>query len=114
MIRDPPVQLCLVFHFRAALTHIEEDQIRAREDDVANRVTTINRISAVLLTISAIFGFLAGWCISAFAGYPLRKLQTYMKKLARLDLEGLPGLNPGSVTQLSSLREVPGQDVNNF
>lgn len=83
-----------------------EDQIRAREDDVANRVTTINRISAVLLTISAIFGFLAGWCISAFAGYPLRKLQTYMKKLARLDLEGLPGLNPGSVTQLSSLREV--------
>ena len=31
----------------------------------------------------------------------------YMRKLERLELDGLPGLYPGSVTRLSSLSEAP-------
>lgn len=73
---------------------------------MSHDVTTINRISAVLLTVSALFGLTAGWCISAFAGYPLNKLQAYMQKLSRLDLDGIPGLRSRSLTKLSSLREV--------
>lgn len=83
-----------------------EGEIEERATQVSHDVTTINRISVVLLTVSALFGLTAGWCISAFAGYPLNKLQAYMQKLSRLDLDGIPGLRSRSLTKLSSLREV--------
>ena len=83
-----------------------DQEIEDRAEEVSKDVANINRISAVLLTTSALFGILAGWCISAFAGYPLRKLQNYMQRLARLDLDGLPGLRPHSMTRPSSLSEV--------
>ena len=73
--------------------------------EVNHDVATINRISAVLLTVSALVGVIAGWCISAFAGYPLKTLQKSMEKLSRLDLDGIPGLRSGRLNRLSSLRE---------
>lgn len=84
-----------------------DEEVNERDEQVRHDVDSINRVSAVLLAVSALFGLLAGWCISAFAAYPLRRIRMYMRKLERLELDGLPGLYPGSVTQLSSLSEAP-------